>query len=171
MFNNKIYFSAYSTGHGYELYQSDGTAPGTSLLKGVNAGVSDVSDLTPANDELYFVTYQSELWKTDGTTNGTVVVKNLYKSNAFDLQQLVSVNDNVFFTAYDYTHGTELWRSDGTASGTYMVKDINPDSSRFDYIHVPMNLTSYNGKLYLALMMEMQERFGKVMAHWKAQRV
>lgn len=149
VFNNKIYFAAFNQGHGYELYQSDGTAPGTSLLKGVNAGISDVSDLTAANDKLYFVTYQSELWKTDGTTNGTVLIKNLYKLNAFNLQQLVSVNDNVFFTASDYSHGTELWRSDGMAAGTYMVKDINPDSSQFDY-NGPMNLTSYNGKLYFS---------------------
>ena len=61
---------------------------------------------------------------------GTVLVKDLYDSlNAYDLQQLISVNDNVFFTAYDHSHGREVWYSNGTAAGTHMVKDINPDSA------------------------------------------
>ena len=50
---------------------------------------------------------------------GTVLVKNLDDSlNAYDLQQLISLEDNVFFTAYDHSHGRELWYSDGTAAGT-----------------------------------------------------
>ena len=51
-------------------------------------------------------------------------------SDAFDLQQLISLKGKVFFTAQDYSHGREVWYSDGTADGTHMVKDINPDSSQ-----------------------------------------
>jgi ELWxxDGT repeat protein len=52
VFNNKIYFAAYNKERGNELYQSDGTTTGTILLK----GVSYITDLTAANDELYFTT-------------------------------------------------------------------------------------------------------------------
>jgi ELWxxDGT repeat protein len=62
---------------------------------------------------------------------------------------LISLKDNVFFTASDYSHGREVWYSDGTAAGTHMVKNINPDSAD-NFFFGPMNFTIYNGKLYFS---------------------
>jgi ELWxxDGT repeat protein len=70
----------------------------------------------------------SELWKTNGTREGTVLVKDinpgpgdgyLFRGSWF--------NDSLlWFRATDGLHGSELWRSNGTTEGTYMIKDIYP---------------------------------------------
>ena len=85
---------------------------------------------------LYFIGYQpssqsgTELWKTDGTDAGTVMIKDIYPGNfSSSPSHLTDVNGILFFTASDGTHGNELWRSDGTDAGTYMVKDIDPGSA------------------------------------------
>jgi ELWxxDGT repeat protein len=66
-----------------------------------------------------------ELWKSDGTLAGTVLVKDIRPGATGSYpQNLVNVNGTLFFTADDGAHGIELWKSDGTAAGTAMVKDI-----------------------------------------------
>ncbi len=88
-----------------------------------------------------------ELWKSDGTAAGTVLVKDVNPggtgSNPSDL---TNVNGTLFFTADDGTDGRELWKSDGTAGGTVLVKDINPGSIGSH----PVSLTNVNGTLYFA---------------------
>ena len=64
-----------------------------------------------------------ELWKTDGTTSGTKIVKdiNVGSGDAFEWslnQYHHSIGDTLFFIADDGTHGIELWRTNGTSSGT-----------------------------------------------------
>ncbi len=66
-----------------------------------------------------------ELWKSDGTAAGTVMVKDIYSGPfSSDVKYLTNVNGTVFFVANDGTNGAELWKSDGTAAGTVMVKDL-----------------------------------------------
>ena len=68
-----------------------------------------------------------ELWKSDGTAAGTVLVKDINPGSGDSLPSyLTNVNGTLFFAANDGTHGAELWKSDGTAAGTVLVKDINP---------------------------------------------
>lgn len=71
----------------------------------------------------------TELWKTDGTTAGTVLVKDIF-AGAFDSSPtfLQELNGAIIFSAEDATNGTELWKTDGTTAGTVLVKDINPGS-------------------------------------------
>lgn len=89
----------------------------------------------------------TELWRSDGTTAGTYMVKDIYAgsgdSSPFDLTYM---NGIVYFTARDEAHGIELWRSDGTANGTYIVKDIYPNAS--DGFTTYPSLTNVNGTLY-----------------------
>jgi ELWxxDGT repeat protein len=73
-----------------------------------------------------------ELWKSDGTAAGTVLVKDLNPgSGVSDLVYLTAVGSTLFFSGYEPATGGELWKSDGTAAGTVLVKDIIPgtDSS------------------------------------------
>ena len=75
-----------------------------------------------------------ELWKSDGTKAGTVLVKDINPggSGGYDYDgpyDLTDVGGTLFFTADDGTHGQELWKSDGTEAGTVLVKDINPGGS------------------------------------------
>jgi len=55
-FNGTLYFSAQTSEHGQELWRSDGTAEGTSLLKDLLPGYpsSNPSNFTIAGDRLYF---------------------------------------------------------------------------------------------------------------------
>jgi ELWxxDGT repeat protein len=75
-------------------------------------------------------THGTELWKSDGTDDGTVMVKDIVPGSGDpNLSSLTNANGTLFFMANDNTHGYELWKSDGTDGGTVMVKDINPGSS------------------------------------------
>ena len=70
-----------------------------------------------------------ELWKSDGTTAGTVLVKDIrVGAGSSNPENLVAVGGTLFFRADDGVNGVELWKSDGTAAGTVLVKDINAGS-------------------------------------------
>src|SRR5205814_9318649 len=88
--------------------------------------------LTAVNGTLFFAaddpTNGFELWKSDGTAEGTVLVKAFDPTGGADSPPfgLTNVNGTLFFRGFDPANGTELWKSDGTAAGTVLVKDINP---------------------------------------------
>jgi ELWxxDGT repeat protein len=161
-----LFFRALNATSGYELWKSDGTAAHTALVKDVNTGgaSSYPSNLTNVNGVLFFSAedysasggrHGRELWKSDGTTAGTTLVKDIHPGGALNNygnyipygsapSSLRNVNGTLFFTADDGTHGLELWKSDGTAAGTTLVKDITPGSASSS----PGNLTNVNGKVF-----------------------
>ncbi len=71
----------------------------------------------------------TELWKTDGTVEGTVLVKDInpFPRASSNPENLINVNGILYFSADDGVHGPELWKSDGSEAGTVLVKDIHPD--------------------------------------------
>src|SRR5262249_18064049 len=92
-------------------------------------------------------THGSELWKSDGTTAGTVMVKDINPGSGGSYpSDLTNVNGTLYFSANDGTHGTELWQSNGTAAGTSIVADINPGDAGSS----PGNLTNVNGTLFFS---------------------
>ena len=132
---NAIFFSAETGDYGDELWKSDGTESGTVLVADlvVGSGNSYISggSLTAFNGGVVFRrldfggTTGSELWKSDGTAAGTMIVKDINPGAGHSVPSNLSVmGDYVYFSADDGTVGTELWRSDGTAAGTELVKDI-----------------------------------------------
>src|SRR5438874_12326946 len=73
-----------------------------------------------ANDGIH----GTELWRSDGTAEGTALVADITASSAnADPASLINVNGTLFFTATETAHGRELWKSDGTAVGTVLVAD------------------------------------------------
>ncbi|HEY5405965.1 MAG TPA: ELWxxDGT repeat protein [Ginsengibacter sp.] len=136
-----LYFTAESAATGRELWRTDGTPGGTTLVKDIMPGAvssfnlnSDLSNTLFTNGTyLLFAANTAsgnELWKSDGTSGGTVMVKDINtgadSSNPDNFMQLNSI---VLFTATDATHGNEIWKTDGTSGGTALVKDINPGSA------------------------------------------
>jgi len=162
--NGLLYFTADEGVHGRELWKSDGTVAGTTLVKDINPGTTrhydyygnpfDVpsgsfpSRLTSANGTLFFMAddgvHGRELWKSDGTAAGTIMVKDVDPTASAGSWQLVKVGATVYFTADDGVHGQELWRSDGTAAGTTLVKDVNPGANGSNIFDAAL----LNGVLY-----------------------
>ena len=69
-----------------------------------------------------------EVWKSDGTEAGTVLVKDIHpgaSSGYYGPSSLTGLGGALFFAADDGIRGSELWKSNGTEAGTVLVKDIN----------------------------------------------
>jgi ELWxxDGT repeat protein len=127
-----------TTPEGEQLWQTDCTESGTSFVANIKPEVvvNPTRPLAVAiNNSLYFTakssTIKGGLWKTDGTTQGTVLLKGLFFDNngfgdGFSISYLTDVNGTLLFTvAYRATSGEpffyELWKSDGTSGGTEKI--------------------------------------------------
>ena len=71
-----------------------------------------------------------ELWKSDGTEGGTVLVADIAKgpASAAGLALFPGrvVGDSLVVRADDGVHGSEYWTTDGTAVGTMLLADLWP---------------------------------------------
>lgn len=136
--SNTLFFSASNTANGSELWKSDGTTIGTVLVKDINVGSSGSINNGPGakgfftayNNALYFQATDGasgyELWKSDGTSAGTTLVKDIQTGAGSSTPSgMFATTVNLFFVANDGINGMELWTSDGTTGGTSLVKDIN----------------------------------------------
>ncbi|MGZ8517444.1 MAG: ELWxxDGT repeat protein [Chitinophagaceae bacterium] len=124
-----------------------------SLLKDINPGSasSNICYLTNVDNMLFFAANNGikgmELWKSDGTEAGTVLVKDIYTgSSSSSIGYLTHVNHKLFFVANNGATGTELWKSDGTEAGTVLVNDIRSGPMGSN----PSNLVNVNGILFFS---------------------
>jgi ELWxxDGT repeat protein len=109
-------------GSGYELWRSDGTPQGTTLVKDINpgtaSGVATAPLITAVGDRAYFVGVPSgagqTVYKTDGTQEGTVSVKAVPGPSA--VRQLAAAGGRLYFAT-----DQALWSSDGSEAGTQVV--------------------------------------------------
>ena len=114
----------------YELWQSDGTANGTIVIKDwINSSNFNPStnnhDLRKFNNRIYFSGFES-----DGSSNGTVFT-------GFILPEMGCVYNGLIY--YSGSDG-KIWKSDGTTAGTIQAIDF-PSSNYF---------FEFNGWLYFA---------------------
>ncbi|WZO98896.1 FG-GAP-like repeat-containing protein [Isosphaeraceae bacterium EP7] len=131
-----LYFSFRDAVHGRELWKTDGTEAGTVMVKDINPGSNDsitgrvlsVSDWSAVGPTLYFYAgdgvHGDEVWKSDGTAAGTVLVKDINPglSTSIFTPNFVEFAGAVYFTVDDGVDRFQLWKSDGTDAGTLLVK-------------------------------------------------
>lgn len=120
----KLYFVADDADWaiGSELWATNGIAGGTRLVKDIdtnsNTG-SDIEALADVNGILYFSAhdnleggYNQELWRSNGSDVGTVMVQNIEPADGEGSypELLINVNNTLFFSAWTNNEGTELYR-------------------------------------------------------------
>jgi ELWxxDGT repeat protein len=131
--HNNLYFLVWQATSG--LYETNGTVSGTDKVYSFPYP-TDGRYLINMNDVLYFGYNDDdngyELWKSNGTANGTVMLKDINPSGSSDPEFITPANCNFYFKADNGTKGAEPWISDGTTSGTKLLKDINSGSASSD---------------------------------------
>lgn len=132
---------------GYELFKTDGTS--TTLIKNINTnsfGSSFPEKFCNVNGTLFFTANDGingrELWKSDGTETGTVLIKDITAGSVgTSFNEMISYNGLVFFMTDNYS---KLWRSDGTEAGTFLLLNVN-----FNYMGSNSNaMYCFNNKVY-----------------------
>src|SRR6478735_8111987 len=105
------------------------------LFKDINpTGDANPKGMTVIGTNFYFWaddgTSGTELWKSDGTPSGTVLLNDI---NPLGEQSpnfsMFGFNNELYFCADDGITNEDLWKSDGTSAGTALFKDLNPNTS------------------------------------------
>ncbi len=147
--------------HGFELWQSDGTAAGTTMVKDIFEGKLDGNpeELTVVNGILYFRAIDGhsdtdsdhgvELWSHDPGTGVTKMVEDINPGKPSSTPtELTEAGGKLFFVAKDGNgssgQGNELWVHDPSSGQTYIVYDINDGAGDSN----PTGFTEVNGILY-----------------------
>ncbi|MDH5447029.1 MAG: hypothetical protein OEY52_15890 [Gammaproteobacteria bacterium] len=166
--NDGVYFSYDDSVHGQEPWFSDGTEAGSMLVADVNTKPTNESypwlyladsvsgprsednnlyTKVSIGETMYFIAddglHGDGLWKTDGTVEGTKLVKDINPDGYDEIGNMMVVGSKLYFTANDGEHGEELWVTDGTEGGTLMIFDAipGPEDGR------PWLVANFNGKL------------------------
>ena len=124
--------------HGAELWVTDGTVAGTTMVADINPriyGSSSPRNITDlGNGKAIFSadgggSISRELWVTDGTAAGTSLVKDIYtgfyKPSNIGPATLLGTSGQAVFAAIGSSVGTQLWVTDGTTPGTSLLKGFS----------------------------------------------
>lgn len=207
--DSAVFFQAASNAEGVELWKTDGTASGTSLVKDIESGAGDSTPAklaslkiaSPFSSTFFFSATTTaeglELWKSDGTSGGTSIVTDFESgASSSTLNSLAAVSSGylvaagnsttgiepyfldaagtsltnlmditsgatdssptkltklgsktLFFATDSSTYGNELYATDGTVGGTSLVKDINSGAGDSPGAADPI---LYNGNVYFS---------------------
>ncbi|WP_379963917.1 ELWxxDGT repeat protein [Epilithonimonas sp. UC225_85] len=152
---NKVLFCAATQASGLELWSTDGTEVGSTMIKDINVtpatSGSFPGTFTQVGNKIFFTanngTNGYELWVTDGTAEGTTMVKDIYagttSSNPYNLTEL---NGKLYFLAGDESKEAKLWESDGTEAGTKVALELRPGYTSFTI----GKMAAFNGALYIS---------------------
>lgn len=132
-YNNKLYFTANTN----KFYKTDGNT--VTLIKPdvnyfINGGIVQMNNL------MYFIRhngYDYELWKSDGTNDGTQKIKTIYTSienRMYVYVRILAGKTKIYFEISKYSdeifqNPTQHWVSNGTAEGTINISTLNSNFS------------------------------------------
>lgn len=138
VFGDKLFFEATTLEYGREIWVSTGIKDHLSLLRDINPGNKSSLDHNLSNVSVildgtfYFIakdgTSNGELWKSDGTAEGTEKITDFLN---YKVANLTLAGDQIFFIK-PANGKMQVWKSDGTKSGTLVVRDDIP------YLNKPM---------------------------------
>ena len=160
-------FSARNGSAGRELWITDGTTVGTRLLKDINpgSGDSDPSQFFEFDGEVYFIAYTEvtgtplgyELWKTDGTQDGTVLVRDFNPGSGSGFGDEPDDEDSPYFTILNVNSAPEITgfsigevprnAGPGTAVGVIQAIDADGDPLTYTLIEDAGGLLSLDGAI------------------------
>lgn len=121
--NGKLFFAKDSSATGIELWSTDGTIAGTSMVKDILPGSFGSMNLPYSkvfNNKLYFVANDGvngdELWVTDGTAANTQMVYDLHtggNASTYFNADFFTYNNNLYFTATVSGFNYGLYKTSG----------------------------------------------------------
>jgi len=152
---NTLFFTADDGISGMELWKSDGAYSGTSLVKDIVAGPSDggVSNMVEFGGELYFIAYSSppgvgtqgtEVWRSDGSDSGTVMVHVPMLTDGSSALSLTRVGDRLYFVDDLYDGSGKELISFAPGEGVTLAVDTRAGSQSSD----PRNLFALGEKVF-----------------------
>jgi len=167
-----IFVASDSWANNYAIWRTDGTEAGTVFVKDVyplpygggcptscpECAFGNPRELTLFASAVLFAAadsgggdldctlgpYNTELWRTDGTAAGTMLVRDILPGPWPSVPTGFTPMGNLLFFGARDVNGDELWKTDGTTQGTVLVKDVNPGSASSE----PAYLTDVNGTLF-----------------------
>jgi len=163
---DKLFFVSFDTVQGVSLWKSDGTESGTQMLKDSFADENETnmvtrygyrdnySDFTAVNNTLFFKfndgIHGQEIWKSDGTNAGTVMLKDMGSDDFSAPSELREMNGTLYFWFTDNTipSNSGLYKTDGSSAGTVLVKAFSSD----DFEVSGRGIIVDGSKLYIELL-------------------
>ena len=154
--NKTLYIRWYKHINGvsnYELWRYETDSGQTSKVKTfTNLPAREDAHYAGVGNILYFLnqtdsTYGSRkygLWKTDGTSAGTTLIKE-WDGVEWHIDALLTPAAGMLYFRGGNDENRELWVSNGTSQGTVQVKDINGDSANSSNLS---HLTTVGRNLY-----------------------
>lgn len=141
---DRLFFTATTLGFGRELWSTDGTSSGTTLVRefiagGGDGGITSVGKLGAT----YFVSayhapFSNGLWAMDQKGVVSALLRTDLSSTAF----------TAFGTNSTFTGNGELFASNGTTTGTIMLKEFTPGM-----LHGGVYETAWwNGKMWMSVI-------------------
>lgn len=146
--NNKLYFVANDGTSSGEIWCTDGTSEGT--VKITHSQNYNISQFTLVGDHFYFVKRINnflQVWISDGTENGTKMVKGGIQSASYTVYEGKCNNTFIFCFTPQSAMETSLWRSDGTSEGTYALLS----GSGIGGTDISSQCIEFNNELYFVI--------------------
>ncbi len=142
VFDDLLLIAAPEHGTQPALWASDGTTTGTRVIHSLESDANREGAhsyfLADLGDSMLFASVSAnrfassdEVWRTDGTTEGTfriIATGGTNLSGGFQ-HGLAALDGIALFLQFGFFHPPQLWRTDGTEAGTFKISDYILDAS------------------------------------------